>query len=121
MKWEYLRCSVLLIYRTSMEIIYFTPLPEISHFIIGRVGSSCAEPSWWQFLIIIGLVAASGLFVASAGVGIAGIATTLVGLIMAGASLDAIAAALGGHLGVAGSSLNILSILIGAIRGVLGC
>lgn len=105
-----------------MEIIYFTPLPEIAQFIImGQVGSSCANPSVWQLSIIIGLVASSGLILASTGVGLLGIANILVGLIMAGASLDAIAAALTTHLVVVGSSIGILAPLISAIRGILGC
>ena len=104
-----------------MEIIHFTPLPEITQLIVGQVGSSCAEPSGWQLSIIIGLVAASGIALGSTGVGLAGIAKTLVGLIAAGASLDAMATALGKHLTVVLDSLGVLSILINAIRGVLGC
>ncbi len=107
--------------RASMEIIYFTQLPEITQFIVGQVGSSCANPSLWQLPIIISLVVGSGVFIASTGVGIAGIATTLVGLIMAGASLDTIAATLGVHLATVAGSMEILGGLIGAIRGVLGC
>lgn len=111
---------IMLIPRATMEIIYFTP-PEITLFIVGQVGSSCANPSLWQLSIIIGLVASSGVILASTGVGIAGIATTLVALITTGASLEAISTALGTHIAVAYTSMEILVGLISAIRWVLGC
>lgn len=104
-----------------MEIIYLTPLPEIAQFIIGQFASSCLEPSWWQLSIIIGIVAASGVVVTTTGVGLVGIVTTLVTLIMAGASLDTMAAALGTPLSLVGHSVEILTGLIIAIRSVLGC
>lgn len=112
---------IMLIPRATMEIIYFTSLPEITQFIVGQVGSSCANPSLWQLSIIIGLVASSGVVLASTGVGIAAIATTLLALITTGASLEAISTALGAHIAVAANSMGILAGLISAIRGVLGC
>jgi len=95
-------------------------MAEITQFIVGQVGSSCAEPSWWQLSIIIGLVTASGVVLVGTGVGLVGIATTattIVGLIMTGASLDSVAAALGVHLTIVGGSLEILGGLIIAIKG----
>ena len=95
-------------------------MAEITQFIVGQVGSSCAEPSWWHLSIIIGLVTASGVVLVSTGVGLVGIATTattMVGLIMTGASLDSVAAALGVHLTIVGGSLEILGGLIIAIKG----
>jgi len=104
-----------------MEIIHFTPLLEITQVVVGQVGNSCTEPSGWRLSIIIGLVAASSIVLGSTGVGLVGIATTLVGLTAAGASLDAIATALGVHLTTVGGSLEVLGVLINAIRRVLGC
>jgi len=104
-----------------MEIIYFTSLPQVTQLIVAQVESSCGEPSAGEIPIIIGLVAVLGIAFVAAGIGLAEIATTLVGLIMAGASVDAIGAALGAHLTVAGSCLEALGTLVGAILFALGC
>lgn len=61
------------------------------------------------------------MIIASTGVGVTAIGSTLVTLIMAGASLEAISAALGAHLTVVANSLGILGGLVTAIRGILGC
>jgi hypothetical protein len=100
---------------------YFTPFFEVTQLAIGQMGDTCRNIALWEYPIIIAMIVGSGVFLLSSGVGVMAIATTLVNLIVAGASIFTIAAALGGDVALTSSSLEGLGVLIIAIKKYLGC
>lgn len=93
------------------------------HVLIGQVKNvdACSSPNPIQWLAIIALIGAAGIFTVSTGVGVVAVATTIITLIGTGASVAAIAAALADQVGITISSLEVLSSLVYAIRLILGC
>ena len=103
-----------------MQYIYSSLLSKSTPIIFAQVEDSCSEPSMIIVVpLVIALIAASGLFVVTAGVAIVGTTTTLVTMIMSGASIATIAAALGLDVSVV-ETAGALSALIVAIGSVLG-
>ena len=104
-----------------MEVINFISSREFNQFILGQIGSTCVEPSLWQYAIIITLVAGSGIAIASTGIGFVAIVNIIVPLIIAGGSIEAIMGALGAQLTLIGGSVQIVADLIHEIERILGC
>ncbi len=92
---------------------------QLFHIVLGSV--SCSNPNPLQWIVIVTLVAGSGVFVVGSGVSIVTIGTILVTMISAGTSFEAISAALGSHIAVATGSLVMLFQLVAAIFGILSC
>jgi len=84
-------------------------------------GLVCHNPNPLQFLLIVALVGGCVVFSGAGAVAIASIATTMIGLIITGASVATIAAAVTGDVAVAGGSLEIIGGMVYAIKGILGC
>lgn len=93
----------------------------MGYWLIDYVAVSCTTPTGWVLAIIFSLVATSGLFVVGAGVGLIGIVTTLLQLIMAGASIGIIVAELSPSLALTAGSVEVLAGLVVVIRQLLGC
>ncbi|MBD2069969.1 hypothetical protein H6F93_21025 [Leptolyngbya sp. FACHB-671] len=114
-----------LLFSTGHELenreMLFTELLSLSPVVIGQVAHACPAPNPFQFAAIVALIGGSGVLAVSTGVGIVGIASTLIGLITTGASIDAILTALGIPLGVTTEAVGVLAWLIGAINQILGC
>lgn len=90
--------------------------------VILAFGETCSAPNPLQWGIIIGLVATAGLVaIAAAGVTTASIATTIVTMIMAGASIETIAAAIAGDAATGGNLVAVIGTIVVAIKGVLSC
>ncbi len=81
----------------------------------------CPNPNPLQFLLIVALVGGCVVFSGAGAVAIASISTTIIGLIIGGASVATIAAAVTGDVAVAGGSLEIIAGMVYAIKGILGC
>ncbi|MBG1271446.1 hypothetical protein [Nostoc sp. WHI] len=92
---------------------------QLFHIVLGSV--SCSDPNPLQWTVIVTLVVGSGVFVVGSGVSIVSIVTKIVTMISAGASFEAISAALGGHIAVASGSLEMVFQLVAAISGILSC
>ncbi|MBD2055601.1 hypothetical protein H6F88_06125 [Oculatella sp. FACHB-28] len=99
----------------------FTELLNLSPTVIGQVADACPAPNPFQLVAILALVGGSGVLLVSTGVGIWGIASTLIGLVTAGVSIDAVPASITAFLGLTGSSANLFTYLIGEIQKILGC
>ncbi len=67
--------------------------------------------------ILLGLV----VFVTPSAFTMVGLATTIVEMIIAGATLESIPGAIAAQLGPAGMSLGLVSQLIKQIKGIIGC
>lgn len=90
--------------------------------VILAFGETCSAPNPLQWGIIIGLVATAGLVsFAAAGVTVASVGTTIVTMIMAGSSIETIAAAITGDVATGGGLVTVLGGIVATIRGVLGC
>lgn len=79
------------------------------------------EPSYWQILLIIPLVLASGAFVLTASVSIISLVTTLIGLIMSGESIGVIGTIIAADFNIAVGSSEMLAGLVASIMAIFGC
>jgi len=89
------------------------------HSLIGQV--SCSSPNPLQWIAIVAMVGAAGVFTVSTGVGTIAVASTLVTLITTGASIAVIAAEISASAGTTVGLLEALSWLVVGINSILGC
>lgn len=81
----------------------------------------CSIPNPFQWIAILSLIAGAGVFTVSSGVSIATIGVTIVTMLMAGASFEAISTTIGSHIAIATGSLHLLTEMIAGIASILGC
>lgn len=67
------------------------------------------------------MIIGSGIVAASAGISVITLATTIVSLILSGANVEAIAAAIAAQIGSIAASVEIVAVLYQGIKGILGC
>ena len=108
LKWQCLPPEI------SMATIDITVLSTLASL-------SCHTPSIWEIAIILPLIIASSAFAVTTTVGVIGIYNVLIPLVIGGANLEAIAAALGINLSVSVGSMEALGTLVVAIQQILGC
>jgi hypothetical protein len=90
--------------------------------ILIATGSACQSPDPGQVVIIIGLVTSIiGFTFFSGGLVICPLTMLLIELVISGASLESITAAVLTHFGTSASSIEVVSKMVDAIRSVLGC
>jgi len=104
----------------ALNITMFSYILGIFPIILGGLGT-CPDPNPAQWLLIISLIAASGLLAVASGAAVVAVAATIIPLIIAGATIAEIAAAITGHAALAAGSLEILTGLVIGIRNILGC
>ncbi|MEG3893584.1 hypothetical protein QT973_24625 [Microcoleus sp. Z1_A1] len=92
---------------------------------LGLFATLCHSPNQSEFMLIvaavIGMVGALVVLVPASAVTMIFMATTIVQMIMAGATLESIAAAIAAQLGAVGISLGLVSQLVEQIKGIMGC
>ncbi|MCF2147430.1 hypothetical protein IQ276_013585 [Desmonostoc muscorum LEGE 12446] len=84
----------------------------------------CHSPNPLEWTIVIAII---GAILAGSGIaatGIVSIASTVITMLIAGASIEAISAAIGGMLntiGAATASVQLVAMLVNAVKSILGC
>jgi hypothetical protein len=104
----------------ALNINMFSHILGIFPIILGGLGT-CSNPNPLQWLLIISLIGASGLLAVTSGAAVVAVATTIIPLIIAGATIAEIAAAITGHAALAAGALEILTGLVIGITNILGC
>jgi len=104
----------------------FLPLLQFNNLTgLGLFATLCHSPNPIEFMLIGAAVTAmvGGLvvLVPASAVTMVFMATTIVEMIMAGATLESIAAAIAAPLAAAGISLGLVSQLVEQIKGIMGC
>ncbi|MCC5639346.1 hypothetical protein LC593_26690 [Nostoc sp. CHAB 5844] len=90
--------------------------------VIAYIGSTCQSPGPEQIIVIIGLIfSIIGFSIFSGGIIIYPLTMFLIELVVSGASVESIAAAVVSHFGTSGLSIEVISKMVDAIRSVLGC
>ncbi|MBD0265114.1 MAG: hypothetical protein ICV78_21040 [Tolypothrix sp. Co-bin9] len=100
-----------------MNIIHFIPV------LIGQI-QMCHTPNPLEWTIVIVTVGAILVGSGIAATGIVSIASTVITMLIAGASMEAISAAVAGTLqtfGVIGGSLELVAVLVNGVKTILGC
>lgn len=85
---------------------------------------ACHSPNPLEWTIIIAIIGAILVGSGIAATGIASIASTVITMLIAGSSMEAISAAVVGTLqtfGVIGGSLEVVAQLVYAVKSILGC
>lgn len=104
----------------------FLPLLQFDNLTaVGLFATLCHTPNLIESMLIVAevtaMVAALVVLVPASAVTMVFIATTIVEMIMAGATLESIAGAIAAQLGAAGISLGWMSQLVEKIQGIMGC
>ena len=94
---------------------------QVTQILAEVATSACATPGIFEFAAIVALIIGSGIVGVSAGISIIGLATTIVSLMLAGANLEAIYAAIAVHLGSTAASIEVFAALYQGIKEILGC
>ncbi|MBD2244843.1 hypothetical protein [Nostoc sp. FACHB-888] len=84
----------------------------------------CHSPNPLEWTIIIAIVGAISVGSGIAATGIVSIASTVITMLIAGASMEAISAAVGAMLntiGAATASLELVAVLVNGVKNILGC
>lgn len=82
---------------------------------------ACHNPNPFEWTLIISLVSAVSVFSVLSGAALVTMSTTIVSMILAGASISAILAVIAGDATVTGGLMELISILIISIKSILGC
>ncbi len=104
----------------------FLPLLQFNNLTaVGLFATLCHSPNLIESILIVAAVTGMvgglvGLVPASA-VSMVFLATTIVHMIMTGATLESIAAAIAAQLGAVAMSLGLVSQLVEQIKGIMGC
>ena len=104
----------------------FLPLLQVNNLTaLGLFATLCNNPNPSEFMLIVaavtGMVGALVVLVPASAITMVFMATTIVEMIMTGATLESIAAAMAAQLGAAGISLGLVSQLVEKIQGIMGC
>lgn len=100
-------------------LLEVAPIPHLLH---ATAFIACTfEPNPFQWVAIISLLTASGITAVASGVGVIAIAQTIIGLIAAGATIDATVTALTAQITLLAGSSELLAWLVGTIFVILGC
>ena len=85
---------------------------------------ACRSPNPLEWSIIIAIVGAISVGSGIAATGILSIASTVITMLIAGASMEAISAAVGAMLNTIGAttaSLELVGMLVNGVKNILGC
>jgi hypothetical protein len=101
----------------SLELI------QLSQLVIGQVqiGAACHAPNAFELTLIVALMGGIGVFSIASGIAITSMASTIVGLLLSGASVSAIVAAISGNAAATGGSLELITHMVFMIKAILGC
>jgi hypothetical protein len=83
--------------------------------------SNCSAPNVFQWLTLFGLVAGAGVITVGTGISVTAIATTIVTMLIAGTSIEAISAAIGSHIAIVTGTIPVIGALIAQIASILSC
>ena len=84
----------------------------------------CHSPNPLEWTIIIAIVGAISVGSGIAATGIVSIASTVITMLIAGSSMEAISAAVGAlfnTIGATTASLELVAVLVNGVKSVLGC
>jgi hypothetical protein len=104
----------------ALNITMFSHILGIFPIIFGGLGT-CSNPNPAQWLIIIGLIGASGLLAVASSSALVAVAATMIPMMIAGETIADIAAAITSSVAVSAGGLQILSGLVLNIKNILGC
>ncbi|MBN4002602.1 hypothetical protein [Nostoc sp. LPT] len=85
---------------------------------------ACHSPNPLEWSIIIAIVGAISVGLGIAATGIVSIASTVITMLIGGASMEAISATVRGMLSTIGAttaSLELVAVLVNGVKNVLGC
>ena len=104
----------------------FLPLLQFNNLIaVGLFATLCHSPNPIESMLIVaavaGMVGGLVVLVPASAVTMVFMATTIVQMIMTGATLESIAGAIAAQLGAVGMSLGLVSQLVEQIKGIMGC
>lgn len=104
----------------------FLPLLQVNNLTgLGLFATLCNNPNQSEFMLIVaavtGMVGALVVLVPASAITMVFMASTIVEMIMTGATLESIAATIAAQLGAAGISLGLVSQLVEQIKGIMGC
>jgi hypothetical protein len=85
------------------------------------VGDACQAPNPIELALIIALISGIGVFSIASGLAIVSVVNTIVALLLSGASVGAIVAAISGDAVVTSGSLEVITQMVIMIKGILGC
>lgn len=96
---------------------------EVKQIVITQVitDSYYSNPSLPQFTAIIALILGFGIITVIGGISIVALASTVTTLILSGANIEALTAAIAVHLGGVATSTQIVAQLYQGIKDILGC
>lgn len=101
----------------SLELI------QLSQIVIGQVyaGAACHAPNPFELTLLVALIGAVGVFSVGSGIAIVSMASTIATLLVSGASISAVVAAISGNATATGVSLEVITQMVLIIKGILGC
>ncbi len=104
----------------------FLPLLQFNNLTaVGLFATLCHSPNLIESILIVaavtGMVGGLVVLVPASAVSMVFLATTIVHMIMTGATLESIAAAIAAQLGAVAMSLGLVSQLVEQIKGIMGC
>lgn len=97
--------------------------PQVVQIVIAQViaNNYCPDPNTLQYAAIISLILSSGLIAGIVGINIVALATTVITLVLSGASIEALTAAIVNLMGPFVVSSQIVVQLYHDIKDILGC
>lgn len=90
-------------------------------FVFAQVGGSCTPPNPFEWVAIIALISGSGVLSIVTGAAAFSIGSTIVSMIISGASIATITAAISGDAIASAGGADLLGYLIAGIIKILGC
>ncbi|MFB8797734.1 MAG: hypothetical protein U7126_26715 [Microcoleus sp.] len=104
----------------------FLPLLQFNNLTgLGLFATLCHSPNLMESMLIVaavtGMVGGLVVLVPASAVTMVFMATTIVQMIMTGATLESIAGAIAAQLGAVAMSLGLVSQLVEQIKGIMGC
>jgi hypothetical protein len=96
---------------------------QVFQVVIGQVqaGGACHSPNPFELTLIVALMGGIGVFSVASGIAIVSMANTIVALLISGASIGAVVAAVSGNAAATGGSLELITQMVLTIKGILGC
>jgi hypothetical protein len=96
---------------------------QVFQVVIGQVqaGGVCHSPNPFELTLIVALIGGIGVFSVGSGIAIVSMANTIVALLISGASIGAVVAAVSGNAAATGGSLEVITQMVLTIKGILGC
>ena len=90
-------------------------------FVFAQVSGVCTPPNPFEWVAIIALISGAGILSAVTGTALIGVASTIVTMLIHGASISAIVAAISADTLVTVGGTEALTSLIISIMSILGC